>query len=63
MDGVIIADNTYGYLKGNLCDFAGEFYDYMYPRKILAVMLTLLGGKDKELFNRLCYEYDVKFVQ
>lgn len=48
------------YLEDNKCVYSQEFNSYMYARAMWAVAKTFSVSKDKELYNRLCKEYDVK---
>lgn len=48
------------YLDEQNCAFSYEFKSYMYARAMWAVAKTFASKKNKELFNRLKREYDVK---
>jgi glycosyltransferase involved in cell wall biosynthesis len=41
-------------------EYREEFRDYMFPRAMWAVAKTFANARDRELFDRLAREYDVK---
>lgn len=49
------------YMKSYDCDFYDEFKGYMYSRAIWSYAKTFARGKRKDLFNRLCKEYNVYY--
>lgn len=48
------------YLKKQNCSYSDTFNDYMYARAMWAVAKTFAVSGDKELFNRLRKEFDVR---
>ena len=48
------------YLEKNNCEYSKEFNSYMYARAMWAVAKTFVVSDDKELFERLEKEFDVK---
>lgn len=48
------------YMEQNGCSFLPDFRNYMFPRSIWAVAKAFAISRDKELYERLQNEYDVK---
>ncbi len=48
------------YLDENGCEYSETFKSYMYARAMWATAKTFAVSRDKELFDRLIAEYDVK---
>jgi len=48
------------YMLDNGCEFLDEFKSYMYARTMWACAKVFAVSRDKELFNRLRKEYDVR---
>ena len=48
------------YLDANNCPFSPTFKDYMFSRSMWAVAKTFAVARDRELFDRLAKEFDVK---
>lgn len=48
------------YLDEHKCSYSDEFKSYMYARAMWAVAKTFASNKNKEFFNRLRQEFDVK---
>ena len=49
-----------GYLAEHQCEYAPEFNSYMYARAMWAVAKTFAVSGERELFQRLIKEYDVR---
>ena len=48
------------YLAENNCAYLETLKSYLYQRVMWAIAKNIALSKDKELFNKLCKEYDVK---
>lgn len=51
---------TETYLEENSCEYSAEFNSYMYARAMWAVAKTFAVSGDKDLYERLIKEFDVK---
>lgn len=59
-DSLAAVKRVEGYMKEKNIAFLESYRDYMYARDMWAVAKNFAARRDKELFNRLRKEYDVK---
>lgn len=62
VDAISAADRTHAYLMAQGHPFASEFGEYMYPRAAFSVAHKFGQVRNRELFNRLRREYDMRTV-
>ena len=60
IDALVSVDRTYHYLRERKCEFADEYYRYMYARSMWHVAKNFAVSREKGLFKKLVNEYDVK---
>ena len=59
-DALLSVERVYEYLKDKECLFAEQFFHYLYARTMWHVAKNFAISRDRELYERLIKEYDVK---
>lgn len=59
-DSLAAVRRVESYMAERKIEFLESYRDYMYARDMWAVAKNFAARRDKELFNRLCREFDVK---